>query len=120
LCACFLFHGPLAARALSTAQLKGAQYADIRLCHSLEQSLSVKNGHVDGLSHTESLGFGVRVLVDGAWGFAAWPDDVRLNTSRRRERAAPPDAAYKLAVSLRANSTPSLTPRCASRYDASG
>ncbi len=53
------------------AQLKGAHYADIRLIHTAEQSLSVKNGLVDGLSHTESLGFGVRVLVEGAWGFAA-------------------------------------------------
>jgi TldD protein len=62
---------PLAARALETARLKGAQYADVRLNHSTEESLAVKNGVVDGLSHVESGGLGVRVLVDGAWGFAA-------------------------------------------------
>ncbi|MGQ0601997.1 MAG: PmbA/TldA family metallopeptidase, partial [Anaerolineales bacterium] len=61
---------PLAARALDTAQLKGAHYADIRLIDSLEQSLAVKNGQADGLTHSESLGFGVRALVNGAWGFA--------------------------------------------------
>jgi TldD protein len=81
---------PLAVRALSTAQLKGAQYADIRICHSLEQSLSVKNGRVDGLTHTESLGFGVRVLVDGAWGFAA----------SREMTAAEADRVAALAVSI--------------------
>jgi len=81
---------PLAARALATAQLKGAQYADIRLIHSVEQSLSVKNGHVDGLSHTESLGFGVRVLVDGAWGFAA----------SREVTATEVDRVAALAVSI--------------------
>jgi TldD protein len=80
----------LAARALATAKLKGAQYADIRLCHSREQSLSVKNGRVDGLTHTESLGFGVRVLVDGAWGFAA----SREVTATEAERVA------ALAVSI--------------------
>jgi len=62
----------LASRALETARLKGAQYADIRVVQSAEQSLSVKNGVVDGLSSSESLGFGVRVLAEGgAWGFAS-------------------------------------------------
>ena len=62
----------LASRALETARLKGAQYADIRVVQSAEQSLSVKNGVVDGLCSGESLGFGVRVLAEGgAWGFAS-------------------------------------------------
>src|SRR5574341_709627 len=61
----------LSSRALETATLKGAQYADIRVVQTADQSLSVKNGVVDGLSSSESLGFGVRVLVDGAWGFAS-------------------------------------------------
>jgi TldD protein len=61
----------LSSRALETAKLKGAQYADVRIVHTADQSLSVKNGVVDGLSSSESLGFGVRVLVDGAWGFAS-------------------------------------------------
>ncbi|MBI3361957.1 MAG: TldD/PmbA family protein [Chloroflexi bacterium] len=59
------------ARALDMARVRGAQYADVRIVHSTEQSLSVKNGVVDGMSFAESLGFGVRVLVDGAWGFAS-------------------------------------------------
>ena len=53
----------LSSRALETAKLKGAQYADIRVVHTTDQSLSVKNGVVDGLSSSESLGFGVRVPV---------------------------------------------------------
>jgi TldD protein len=65
---------PLSARALETARLKGAQYADVRIVNTVEQSLAVKNGRVDGLTHTESLGLGVRVLVDGAWGFASSHD----------------------------------------------
>jgi len=34
------------------------------------QSLTVKNGEVVGVELTEDSGFGVRVIVDGAWGFA--------------------------------------------------
>ncbi|MCS6909974.1 MAG: metallopeptidase TldD-related protein [Anaerolineales bacterium] len=73
---------PLAARAFATAQLKGVQYADVRVCHSVEQNLSVKNGRVDGLTHTKSLGFGVRVLVDVTWGFAASRDMTTAEADR--------------------------------------
>ncbi len=65
---------PLLARALDTARLLGARYADVRLVESVDRSLSVKNGLVDGLSQSESLGFGVRVLLGNAWGFAASRD----------------------------------------------
>src|SRR5262245_53919367 len=34
------------------------------------QYVITKNGQVDDLSDSESEGIGVRVLVDGAWGFA--------------------------------------------------
>lgn len=39
--------------------------------HSLSESLAVKNGVVDALNRDESIGFGVRALAGGAWGFAA-------------------------------------------------
>ena len=61
----------LMARALETARLKGAQYADVRVVQTAEQGLSVKNGVVDGMNSSESQGLGVRVLVDGCWGFAS-------------------------------------------------
>jgi TldD protein len=61
----------IAERALNSAEIHGATYADVRLVHQQTQSISVKNGHVEALSHNESQGFGLRVLVDGAWGFAS-------------------------------------------------
>jgi TldD protein len=64
----------LLARALETARLKGARYADARLVHTQEQGLAVKNGAVDGLTSSESHGLGVRVLVGDAWGFASTRD----------------------------------------------
>lgn len=61
----------LADRALNLAQLKGASYADIRLVRRERQAISVKNGQVSGLVQDEDQGFGVRVIADGAWGFAS-------------------------------------------------
>src|SRR6476619_793080 len=58
-------------RALDTASAQGATYADVRVVRRLEESIAVKSGRVEGVASGESEGFGVRVLVDGAWGFAA-------------------------------------------------
>jgi TldD protein len=59
------------AEALNLATTKGAQYADIRTLERRSESISVKNGNVEAMSLSEDEGFGVRVLVDGAWGFAS-------------------------------------------------
>jgi TldD protein len=61
----------LAMRALDTAQAQGAQYADARVVRFKSESVEVRNHNVEALSSDESLGFGVRVIVDGFWGFAA-------------------------------------------------
>ena len=58
-------------RALDTATSLGAGYADVRVVHRLTESISVKSGRLEGVASGESEGFGVRVLVDGAWGFAS-------------------------------------------------
>lgn len=58
-------------RALNTAQLKGATYADVRVVHHASQSIGTRNGVVEALSSEENHGFGVRVIADGAWGFAS-------------------------------------------------
>ncbi len=57
--------------ALNYAQMKGVQYADIRLVQNRTETIVVKNGVVETLDNSESLGFGVRTLVSGAWGFAS-------------------------------------------------
>lgn len=61
----------LARRVLDTATVLGAAYADVRIVRRREQVATVKSGRVAGLSLGETEGFGVRVLVDGAWGFAS-------------------------------------------------
>src|SRR5215218_3062202 len=58
-------------RALDTAAKLGASYADVRVVRRRDESISVKSGRVEGVAMGETDGFGVRVVVDGAWGFAA-------------------------------------------------
>jgi len=69
-------------RALDTANLRGAQYADVRVVNHREESLSVKDGIVENLSSSETEGVGIRVLVNGAWGFASSRDLTNAEISR--------------------------------------
>ncbi len=64
----------LAQRALDTAAARGAAYADVRVRTDRHETIDTRNGHIDAMGDTTSIGFGVRVLKDGAWGFAASDD----------------------------------------------
>src|ERR1700751_2096148 len=61
----------LATAALDTAKIRGASYADVRVMHLRQRDLTTKNGQVGTLSQSESIGLGIRVLANGAWGFAS-------------------------------------------------
>ena len=61
----------LLARALDTAAVRGATYADARFDHRDVEDGLVRNGHLDAVSRSEAAGFSVRALAAGAWGFAA-------------------------------------------------
>ncbi len=58
-------------RALDLAKVQGATYADIRVVRRETQGIGVKNGVVQWLGLDDTQGFGVRVIADGAWGFAS-------------------------------------------------
>jgi TldD protein len=57
--------------ALDTAKRRGATYADARVMDIRQRDLSTKNGEVGTILETETLGIGVRVIANGAWGFAS-------------------------------------------------
>jgi TldD protein len=61
-------------RALDTASARGAEYADVRFEAARTERIEVRNGVVSTLSDATSTGYGIRALVDGAWGFAASAD----------------------------------------------
>src|SRR5581483_4108340 len=69
---------------VAAALAAGASYADARAVVRRAQSVAVKNGRVDEIADVETEGIGVRVLVGGAWGFAA---DRRLDATGAREAA---------------------------------
>ena len=74
----------LCEEAVAAALAAGASYADARAIVRRSQLISTKNRRVDQVDDLESEGIGVRVLVDGAWGFAC---DRRLNQAGSRAAA---------------------------------
>jgi TldD protein len=96
----------IAERALNAAQLHGASYADVRIIEHQAQSVLVRNGHVAALSDNQSQGLGVRVIVNGAWGFAS----SSLVTLQEATRVATQAAHIARASSLVQSERVSLGP----------
>ena len=59
---------------LNTAETRGASYCDLRVVDERARTVATKNGKIGHASSSESLGAGIRVIADGAWGFAATQD----------------------------------------------
>ncbi len=57
--------------ALAQAAKLGASYADIRVCRYRRESIATREQQVQTVQRSASYGMGLRVLVNGAWGFAA-------------------------------------------------
>jgi TldD protein len=98
-------------RALDAAQRAGARYADARSVERTQESLSVKNGRLEAASSTVSAGFGVRVLIDGAWGFSssslAEPDEAERVARQAADIARASHRALRAPVEL--DDTPPVT-----------
>jgi TldD protein len=88
----------LADVALATAKTAGASHADIRINRYRIESVSTREEQVQQVARNQSFGFGVRVLVKGAWGFAAnsnvTEDEVRRIT-RQAVEIAKANAVYQ-------------------------
>ncbi|QVQ53005.1 TldD/PmbA family protein [Spiractinospora alimapuensis] len=61
----------LADAALQRARDLGAEHADVRLQRMVGQLVVLADGGVESAADTDTLGFAVRVIKDGTWGFAA-------------------------------------------------
>lgn len=61
----------LASKAIEIAGKYKADFSDIRIIEENRQTISVKNGEISGLTDQITLGYGIRVLYQGAWGFAS-------------------------------------------------
>ncbi len=83
----------LGTEALDAARSAGASYADARVGRYRRQAIETRERRITGVSDGESYGLGVRVLVDGCWGFAA---------TSVMTRAAAQGAALEAVVTARA------------------
>ncbi len=77
----------LASWALNTATQRGATYADVRVVDDRSRALSTKNGKIGTASDSRSQGLSVRVIVDGAWGFASSAELDRESIERTAAHA---------------------------------
>jgi TldD protein len=91
----------LAQVALGTAAELGVEHADFRFERVRYQRIQARDGHLQGAENTEDLGFAVRVVHRGAWGFAA---GVRLTAEEaaRVARVAVQTAELAAAMTTRA------------------
>ena len=93
-------HRELAMRALDAARSAGAAYADVRVSRNRNQSISTRERQITGFDDGETFGFGVRVLANGAWGFAA-SKDLTLDEATRVARQAVAQARANAAARTR-------------------
>lgn len=77
----------LARLSVSAAEDWGADYAEFRWEEICTEGITVKNGIVERVSRALSEGFGVRVLMNGGWGFAASPRTDRKEVLRVTRQA---------------------------------
>jgi TldD protein len=77
----------LADMALTAARSGGASYADVRIGRYLNQFVVTRENRVQAIANTESFGVGIRVLANGAWGFAATNDVTPEGMAKTAARA---------------------------------
>ncbi len=77
----------LGRKGLDEAVKAGASYADVRIGEILEENLTVKNGVPEEVNLLQTRGFGIRVLSNGAWGFAASVDLTKKEVTEVARKA---------------------------------
>jgi TldD protein len=103
----------LCVAAIEAATSAGAEYADARVVLKRDQLVATKNGTVDRMADAESEGIGVRVLVNGAWGFAC---DRRLTEEGARNAATRAASFARAAAGRHARMLAPVEPHTA-RYE---
>src|SRR4051812_19058320 len=109
----------LADLAIRQAKKAGATYADIRINRYRNESIFAREQRVQNVSRTTDFGFGVRVLLKGAWGFAASPLMTADSVKRITEQAiaiARANSAYQRKP-IKMVSTPTVTANWKSAFE---
>ena len=77
----------LADAALQRASDAGATYAAFRMERILTQAIRLRDGEVEGVNDNEDVGYSVRVIIDGTWGFASDVERTPDAAARAADRA---------------------------------
>ena len=83
--------------ALDAARLAGAQYADARIGRYLQNFVVTREQQIINVVDTDSIGIGVRALVDGTWGFAATRDLTKAGVAAAAREAVAIAKANRVA-----------------------
>ncbi len=94
---------------------RGLEYAEVRFVDEGTESIRVRDGRVEAVQEADLLGVGVRVIADGAWGFASSSGGDAASATRAAERALAVARATASTVRERAKLSP-IEP-CKGRYD---
>jgi TldD protein len=88
--------------------LTGDDYLELRFHDRRSRSISVEDGHVEVARSVRHAGVGVRVLCDGAWGFASTSDLTQQALQRAVDAAR---AIAREAARTRREQAPALRPQ---------
>lgn len=84
--------------AIDLLKREGASYADCRFVETRSEIINVRNKVVESINRTTDKGFGIRAIVDGAWGFSAsniLTEDEVMRVARRAIEVARASALTK-------------------------
>lgn len=73
--------------AIDAATSLGASYADVRIINYRKEGVALRNGQPCNLSSSDTLGAGIRVIVNGAWGFASTNQVTTASLKEAAKRA---------------------------------
>jgi TldD protein len=65
----------------------GISYGDVRVLAKRHQKIETKNGKVGSVDESETVGIGIRVLAQGAWGFASGDDLTKKSVEKLTRQA---------------------------------
>jgi TldD protein len=93
--------------ALDAARRAGASWADVRISRNRSNSIQTRERQVTNVLDTDTIGCGVRVLVDGCWGFAATEELTKEGVGTAAQEAAAIAKANRVARDRRVELAPS-------------
>ncbi len=83
--------------ALNAAEMAGAGYADVRIGRQRQNFVFTREQQIQNVVDTDTMGCGVRALVDGTWGFAATRQLTAEGVTAAAREAAAIAKAHRVA-----------------------